>query len=311
MRTLVGDLMSSPAVTCEVGTSLADAARIMRDAVTGSVIVTVEGKVAGILTERDLLRAAAAPVSPATETVESWMTAGPDVLGPEEEAEAAWTSLARHGYRHFPVVEGHDLVGVVSLRDLLGVARCARWPSRPPTSPPDWRGWWRPRPPWATCGGGRASSTTGSTRPSTWRRGAPSRTSGTSWCTASFPIGARRPVRGGGGGPGALPPGLASVLPPLAERAMAARGPAHGGVAARRRARMAADARHRHGGAARPGGPPVRRGAHHPGHGLDAAWRRAPAEPRTDLGAAANYLWMVTGAEPPPTGPAPWSSTRS
>ncbi len=60
MPTVVRDLMSSPAVTCEAGTSLAGAARAMRDAGIGSVIVTERGKVAGILTERDLLRAAAA-----------------------------------------------------------------------------------------------------------------------------------------------------------------------------------------------------------------------------------------------------------
>jgi len=123
MRTLVGDLMSSPAVTCPVGTSLEEAARRMRDAVTGSVIVTAEGKVAGILTERDLLRATASAAAPGGEVVDGWMTANPHVLGPEEEAEAAWSSLARHGYRHLPVVDGGDLVGVVSWRDLMGVAR--------------------------------------------------------------------------------------------------------------------------------------------------------------------------------------------
>jgi citrate synthase len=123
MRTVVRDLMSAPAVTCEAGTSLAGAARTMRDAGIGSVIVTEAGKVAGILTERDLLRAAAAATAAPAETVEMWMTANPDVLGPDEEVDAAWTSLAHHQYRHLPVVDGLALVGVVSLRDLMGVAR--------------------------------------------------------------------------------------------------------------------------------------------------------------------------------------------
>jgi CBS domain-containing protein len=123
MATVVRDLMSTPPVTCEAGTSLDRAARTMRDAGIGSVIVTDRGKVAGILTERDLLRAAAAATASSTETVEMWMTANPDVLGPEEEVDAAWTSLAHHQYRHLPVVDGHELVGVVSLRDLMGVAR--------------------------------------------------------------------------------------------------------------------------------------------------------------------------------------------
>jgi citrate synthase len=122
--------MSTPPVTCEVGTTLGEAARTMRDAGTGSIIVTAEGKVAGILTERDLLRAVADPGSspgpggePSGPGVEWWMTANPDVLGPEEEVDAAWASLAHHHYRHLPVVDGHELVGVVSLRDLMGVAR--------------------------------------------------------------------------------------------------------------------------------------------------------------------------------------------
>ncbi len=123
MPTVVRDLMSAPVVTCEAGTSLAGAARTMRDAGIGSVIVTERGKVAGILTERDLLRAAAAATAASAETVEMWMTANPDVLGPEEEVDAAWTSLAHHQYRHLPVVDGDRLVGVVSLRDLMGVAR--------------------------------------------------------------------------------------------------------------------------------------------------------------------------------------------
>src|ERR1019366_10669563 len=90
MPTVVRDLMSAPAVTCEAGTSLAAAAHTMRDAGIGSVIVTERGKVAGILTERDLLRAAAAATAASAESVELWMTANPDVLGPDEEGGAAW-----------------------------------------------------------------------------------------------------------------------------------------------------------------------------------------------------------------------------
>jgi citrate synthase len=94
----------------------------MRRADTGSIVITEEGKVVGILTERDLLRAAAAGVDPASESVRLWMTAHPDVLGPDEDAAAAWTSLTHHHYRHLPVVDNETLIGVVSIRDLLGAA---------------------------------------------------------------------------------------------------------------------------------------------------------------------------------------------
>src|SRR5580658_1406499 len=123
MATLVRDLMSSPAVTCGAEASLADAARTMAEARTGSVVVTEGHKVIGILTERDLLRAAAAGAEAGREPTRLWMTSGPDVLGPDEEAGAAWASLTHHHYRHLPVVEGDALVGVVSLRDLIRLAR--------------------------------------------------------------------------------------------------------------------------------------------------------------------------------------------
>ena len=95
----------------------------MQHADTGSVVVTDHGKVVGILTERDLLRAAVGAGDPRRETVALWMTARPDVLGPDERVDAAWASLTSHHYRHLPVVEDDRCVGVVSLRDLMGVAR--------------------------------------------------------------------------------------------------------------------------------------------------------------------------------------------
>ena len=74
METIVRDLMTSPAVTCADDETLAGAARAMQQAATGSVVVTDDGKVVGILTERDLLRAAAGEGTPSHEQVRLWMT---------------------------------------------------------------------------------------------------------------------------------------------------------------------------------------------------------------------------------------------
>jgi citrate synthase len=123
MDTIVRDLMTSPPVTCPADVTLAEAAGVMQHADTGSVVVTDHGKVVGILTERDLLRAAVGAGDPRRERVALWMTVRPDVLGPDERVDAAWASLTSHHYRHLPVVEGDVCVGVVSLRDLMGVAR--------------------------------------------------------------------------------------------------------------------------------------------------------------------------------------------
>ncbi|HXQ62202.1 MAG TPA: citrate/2-methylcitrate synthase [Acidimicrobiales bacterium] len=120
--TTVRDLMSTPPLVCGREMSLAEAAQRMRDVESGSIIVVDDDKAIGILTERDLMRSAAARLDPVGERVGLWMTANPDTLGPEEEAGAAWSSLSHHHYRHLPVVDDGALVGVVSIRDLFAIA---------------------------------------------------------------------------------------------------------------------------------------------------------------------------------------------
>ena len=123
MRTVIRDLMSTPPVQADGDDTLASVARRMSDANIGSVIIAEGADVVGIVTERDLLRAAAVDRDPSTEPARRWMTASPDVLGPDEEAGVAWSNLSDHHYRHLPVVSDGALVGVVSLRDLMGIAR--------------------------------------------------------------------------------------------------------------------------------------------------------------------------------------------
>jgi len=121
--TAVHELMSAPPVTCSADSSLADATALMNRRRIGSVVVTERGAILGILTERDLLRATAERVDAAAEPVRRWMTSEPDVLGRDEEVGAAWSGLTHHHYRHLPVVDGDQLVGMVSMRDLLSVAQ--------------------------------------------------------------------------------------------------------------------------------------------------------------------------------------------
>ena len=123
MPTAVQELMSSPPVTCDVDASLTEATHLMNSRQIGSVVVTDGPAVAGILTERDLLRAAATRADPLADSVRRWMTADPDVLGPDDEVVEAWSGLTHHHYRHLPVVDDGHLIGVVSIRDLLTVAQ--------------------------------------------------------------------------------------------------------------------------------------------------------------------------------------------
>jgi citrate synthase len=115
--------MSAPVVTASPTETVAAAADRMREQRVGSVVVTEGDHAVGILTERDLVRLASAGADPARDTVAAWMTPDPDCVAPDLDAGAAFASLAEHGYRHIPVVDGVRLVGLVSMRDLMRVAQ--------------------------------------------------------------------------------------------------------------------------------------------------------------------------------------------
>jgi citrate synthase len=120
---LIAEIMSRPVVTATRTETVADAASRMREQGVGSVVVADGDRAVGILTERDLVRVASAGADPATETVDGWMTPDPDCVASDIDATAAFASLAEHGYRHIPVVDGERLVGLVSMRDLMRVAQ--------------------------------------------------------------------------------------------------------------------------------------------------------------------------------------------
>jgi citrate synthase len=120
--TTVGEIMSRPAVTATATATVADAANRMREQGVGSVVVVDGDRAIGILTERDLVRLAAAGAAN-TDRVEQWMTRDPDSVAPDIEATTAFASLAEHGYRHIPVVDNTRLVGIVSMRDLMRIAQ--------------------------------------------------------------------------------------------------------------------------------------------------------------------------------------------
>ncbi len=120
---LVSEIMSTPVVTATADETVAVAAARMREQGVGSVVVVDGERATGILTERDLVRLAAGAASPGGDTVAEWMTADPDCVAPDVDATAAFASLAEHGYRHIPVVDGDRLVGIVSMRDVMRVAQ--------------------------------------------------------------------------------------------------------------------------------------------------------------------------------------------
>jgi citrate synthase len=118
----VAEVMSSPPVTATPSETIAVASARMEEHTVGSVVVLDGDRPIGILTERDLIRFSASGAAAADTKVAEWMTAEPDVVGPDVTVQQAFATLSEKGYRHFPVVDDDRLVGVVSLRDLVKLA---------------------------------------------------------------------------------------------------------------------------------------------------------------------------------------------
>jgi len=119
----VADIMSSPVVTASPDETVAGAAARMVEAQVGSVVVVDGERPVGILTERDLIRLAAGTTPASEARLSEWATQDPDTIPPATEPAAALETMERRGYRHLPVVEDGRLLGLVSLRDLVRVAR--------------------------------------------------------------------------------------------------------------------------------------------------------------------------------------------
>jgi citrate synthase len=121
-RTGLAGLMSSPVRTVERSVTVEQAARVMTADRIGAVVILDGDRVAGILTERDVL-AATGEDGGASKPVAEWMTADPVVVASSTEPSAALTAMHEGRFRHLPVVDDGELVGIVSLRDLLAIGR--------------------------------------------------------------------------------------------------------------------------------------------------------------------------------------------
>jgi CBS domain-containing protein len=86
----------------------------------GAVVVKDFGRLIGILTERDLLKAMAARVHTSEARVRQWMTENPITASAETDVEEAARVMLENGFRHLPVLdENGQVAGVVSLRRVV------------------------------------------------------------------------------------------------------------------------------------------------------------------------------------------------
>ena len=121
----VRQVMSTGVVTLPGSTPMVEAARHMVRRHIGSVLVVDGAMLSGILTERDVLRAAGKPTDMAAEPVSRWMSPEPITCSPDIDTEEAAEMMLSGGFRHLPVLEARELLGIVSLRDVLS-ARIGR-----------------------------------------------------------------------------------------------------------------------------------------------------------------------------------------
>jgi CBS domain-containing protein len=112
--------MSRDLLTVEAGQPVVAVARRMADRNVGAVLVLEDGRLAGIMTERDLMRAVARGLRDDM-VVGECMTADPETIAPDDTIEHAAVLMIHGGFRHLPVVDGDDVVGVLSIRDLVQV----------------------------------------------------------------------------------------------------------------------------------------------------------------------------------------------
>ncbi len=121
----LSEIVKPDFITVAPEDTLGEVAERMTRQNTGAVVVKDFGRLIGILTERDMLRAMAARVHTSDARVRQWMTEDPQTASPDMDLDEAAQVMLDNGFRHLPVVDGSNVLGVVSLRRVLGGRRQA------------------------------------------------------------------------------------------------------------------------------------------------------------------------------------------
>jgi CBS domain-containing protein len=119
----VAEVMSTEPLVVAPEDTLGEVAEKMRAHDVGSALVADYGRLIGILTSRDLLRAFAGRVHPSEARIREWMTAEPVAVSADTPIEAAVTMMTEYGFHHLPVVDGERPTGMLGLRQAARHAR--------------------------------------------------------------------------------------------------------------------------------------------------------------------------------------------
>lgn len=117
---VVREHMSSSLLTVERDVKVSEVAQRMAERNLGAVLVLDDKRLVGIMTERDIMRAVARGLH-VDAVVADYMTRDPETIEPDETTQHAAVLMIHGGFRHLPVVERGEVVGIVSIRDLMRV----------------------------------------------------------------------------------------------------------------------------------------------------------------------------------------------
>jgi CBS domain-containing protein len=119
--TLIYDLVKDRRVySIEAYQTVLEGARFMMEHNIGALPVLRNGELVGIFSERDIMnRVVALGRTPGTTKISEVMTANPKAVSVQETVENSLFLMREFGFRHLPIVDGKELKGLVSLRDML------------------------------------------------------------------------------------------------------------------------------------------------------------------------------------------------
>ena len=121
----LADAMRTEFITVAPEDTLGETAERLVGAGVGAAVVMDFGRLIGIISERVLLQAMAGRVHTSEARVREWMTPEPICAGPDTPVDEAAQTMLDNNFRHLPVVEGDRVVGIVSLRRIVGAQQLA------------------------------------------------------------------------------------------------------------------------------------------------------------------------------------------
>jgi CBS domain-containing protein len=124
MGTSIKEVMTRDVRACEPNATVAEAAKVMAKEDVGPVPIVEDGRLVGLVTDRDIVvRVVAEGRDPNTTTVKEIASTELVTVSPDDDLDEALNLLARRQVRRLPVVEGHRLVGIVAQADIARLGK--------------------------------------------------------------------------------------------------------------------------------------------------------------------------------------------